>query len=382
MIEVPPFLFDFFRIVLYGVTKGGVMKLRCAIFNNMNSGKNRRYRYNRDKFASFVPDTWRIIDAYSLSDLTSAVHLIREEEINFLMINGGDGTLQRLITELIRELPEDSLPIIIPLRGGTANMVAGNIGVRKNPLDTVRILMRYVDDYSEGRESMQVLPVMPLKVVDRNNGTRYGFAFMNGLIYKIQDLFTKQENPTFSTVVNLVTTTIGGYAIGNPRIRKYYSKIDADLYVDGKRYPEDRYLLMIAAVFQRLLLWFRPFYSPGTKGVSKFYFAASACDPWTMIRNLRAFTTGREVPPRTFNSPAGQVQIKAECGYALDGELIRDRYTDVTIDQGPQMKFFVVPEVIRTSYGITYRAYINPSHIATHIPEDTIARFTRPGLQL
>ncbi|MCL4558389.1 MAG: hypothetical protein M1491_07140 [Deltaproteobacteria bacterium] len=357
------------------------MRLRCAIVNNMNSGKNKRYRYNRDKFMSFVPDTWRIIDSYSLSDLPPAIHLIKEEGINLLMINGGDGTLQRIITELIQGMPENSLPIILPLRGGTANMVAGNIGVRKNPLDTVRILAKYVDDYGKGRETMQVLPVMPLKVTDRNNGIKYGFAFMNGLIYKVQDLFTKQENPTFSTVVNLITTTIGGYAIANPKIRKYYSKISADVSIDGTRYPEDRYLLMIAAVFQRLLLWFRPFYSPDAKGVNKFYFAATASDPWILIRNIRAFTTGKQVPPRTFNSPAGQVQIKAECGYALDGELVRDRYTDITIGQGPMLRFFVVPDVIRTSYGITYRAYINPSHISTHLP-DNIAPFGRLGLQI
>lgn len=354
------------------------MKLRCAIFNNMNSGQNKRYKYNKDKFLSFIPaasdNTCSIIDVYSLSDLPSAIHLIKEEGVKLLMINGGDGTLQRLVTELIKNLPEKDLPIIVPLRGGTSNMIAGNMGIRKNPLDTAKILMHYLDAYGKEEETMQLLPVMPLKITDKSNGIKYGFAFTNGIVYKVQDLFTKQENPTFSTVVNLITTTIGGYMIGNPRIRKYYSKINADIYIDGKKYPEDRYLMTIAGVFQRLLLWFRPFYSPDTKGVNRFYFLAAASDPWVIIRNLRAFSTGKQIPPRAFNGTARQVQIKAECGYALDGELTRDKYTDITIEQGPVFNFLVVPEAIRTSYGITYRSYINPSHIASaHKPDSSTA---------
>jgi diacylglycerol kinase (ATP) len=342
------------------------MELRCCIFNNMNSGKNKRYKYNKDKFLSFVPDDYKVIDAYSLSDLPSVLHLIKEEGINFLMVNGGDGTLQRLLTMLINNLPENKLPIILPLRGGTTNTVSSNLGVRKNPLDTVKILIEHLQSYNRGEETISTLSVRPLKIVDKELGTRYGFTFTNGLIYKVQQLFYKQDNPTFSTVVNLITTTIGGYTIGSQSIKKRYSRISADIFIDGKRYPEDKYLLTIASAFQKLLLWFTPFYNPAAKGVDGFYFVATAADPWLLIRNLRIFSTGKEVPPRTFNNAAYEVIMKADSGYALDGEMSEDKNTELKIEQGPVLKFFVVPETIRTSYGITYKAYFNESHVSVH----------------
>ncbi len=348
------------------------MELRCCIFNNMNSGKNRKYRYNKDKFLQFVPDDFRIIDAYSLNDLNEAVHVIKDEGINMLMVNGGDGTLQQLLTALINAMPADSLPIILPLRGGTSNTVQGAIGVRKNPIDTVKILLKHLELYDKGEDSISSLSVKPLKLTDSKYGIKYGFTFTNGLVYRVQKLYTEQENPTFTTVINLITSTIGGYAIGHTGTKKYYSKINAELYIDGNRYPEQRYLLMFAAVFQRLLLWFKPFYQPEKKGINNFYFIASAVDPWIAIKNLRAFTTGKEIPPHTFNGVPSNVRINAECGYALDGELVNDEYTDIILEEGPLLKFFVVPETIRTSYGITYKAYINPEHVNKYDKDNLI----------
>jgi len=348
------------------------MELRCGIFNNMNSGKNRHYRYNKKKFRSFVPDNYNIIDVYSLSDLPSAVHIIKEEGTNLLMVNGGDGTLQRLITALIDKLPESDLPMILPLRGGTANVVAGNIGVRKNPVDAVKILIDYFGAYKRGEEALSTLPVRPLKITDKKYGLKYGFVFTNGLIYKIQQLFYKEKNPTFSTVVNLITTMIGGYVIRSRKIRRYFNKGLAEIYIDGKKYPEDKYLLTIASAFPKFLLWFAPFYNPEAKGVDRFYFLATSVNPWFAIKNLRVITTGRQIPPKTFNGTPERVSIKTNSGYGLDGEMVEDKYTEILIEQGPALKFLIVPESMRTSYGITHKTYINPYLVSAHKRDSAI----------
>ncbi len=342
------------------------MDVRCCIFNNMNSGQNKRHKYNKDKFHAFVPDNYTVIDVYSPSDLPAAVHMIREEGINLLMINGGDGTVQRLVTEMIKSIPEENLPIILPLKGGTTNTVASNIGVRKNPLDSVKIIIDHIKAYNNGENSLATLPLRPLKLTDKKYGTKYGFLFTNGLIHKVQQLFYKQENPTFSTVVNLVTTMIGGYTLRSQSVKKYFSKTPETILIDGVRYPEDKYLMTFASPLQKLLLWFKPFYNADAKGIDKFYFVATAADPWLIIKNLRIFSTGKQVPPRTYNDTPSHLSIKAEGGYALDGEMNNDEQTELTIEEGPLMKVLVVPETVRTSYGITYRTHFNESLVSMH----------------
>ncbi len=333
----------------------------------MNSGKNKRYKYNKDKFLTFVPDNYTIIDVYSKKDLSVAAHMIKEEGINLIMVNGGDGTIQQLITELIKSLPENKLPIILPLCGGTTNTVATNIGVRKNPLDTVRIMMDYIEFYNSGEEVLATLPLRPLKLTDKVYGTKYGFIFLSGLIHKVQQLFYKEDNPTFSTVVNLVTTMIGGYTIRSKGVTKYFEKTRGEIYIDGIKYPEEKYLLTIASSVQKLILWFKPFYNAHLKGVDRFYFISTSADPWVLIKNLRIFSTGKQIPPRTFNDTASHVTINAEGGYALDGEMVNDSHIDLTLDQGPIIRFLVVPEIIRTSYGITYSTHFNESLVSRHL---------------
>jgi hypothetical protein len=159
---------------------------------------------------------------------------------------------------------------------------------------------------------------------------------------------------------------IGGYTIGNRNVKKYFSKTPETILIDGARYPEEKYLMVFASPLQKLLLWFKPFYNADAKGIDKFYLVATAADPWLLIKNLRIFSTGKQVPPRTFNDSAKQVSISAEGGYALDGEMNNDEQSELTIEEGPLMKFFVVPETVRTSYGITYRTHFNESHVSLH----------------
>ncbi len=78
------------------------MILRSCIVNNMNAGKNKKQAYNRSRFLPYVQRDTVILDTYSIEDLETVVDVIKTEGINLLILNGGDGTLQMGITELIK----------------------------------------------------------------------------------------------------------------------------------------------------------------------------------------------------------------------------------------------------------------------------------------
>ena len=343
------------------------MILRCCIVNNMNSGKNKKQGYNKSRFLPYVlPDTV-VLDTYSTGDLKTVVDVIKQEGINLLILNGGDGTLQAGITELIRHLPHEKIPILLPLRGGTMNMAANNLGIRKSPIDTVRIIMKHIASYHNGEEQLSTIPLKILKIKDAEHGVRYGFTFSNGIVYKIQKAYYATGNPTFQTAANMTTTIIGNFILGTQKGRTFFEKIRSHITIDGKVYPYNKTLLSVASVLQKLVLWFRPFYRPEKKGPDNFYFLSVSMDSFTIIANIRALSGGRLLHEKAFNGVAGKVTIQSDGGYGIDGELTDDGYSDVTIEEGPAINFLVAPESVRTNMiGLTSRHWLNGNFIVNH----------------
>jgi hypothetical protein len=333
----------------------------------MNAGKNRKGAYNKDKFAPYAKEGTFIMDTYSVDELATVVDLIKREGVNLLILNGGDGTLQMTITELIRHLPHEKIPVILPLRGGTMNMVANNLGIRKSPLETVRIITNHIRAFNDGEEQLSTIPLKILKIKDAALGVRYGFTFSNGIVYKIQKEYYATGNPSFQTAANLTTTIIGNFILGTQKGRFFFEKIRAHITIDGRVYPHNKTLLSVASVLQKLVLWFRPFYRPEKKGTDNFYFLSVSMDSFSIITNIRALSSGRLLHEKAFNGVAQRVTVQSDSGYGIDGELSDNGYTDVTIEEGPVINFLVVPESVRTNMiGLTFRHWLNVNLIVNH----------------
>ncbi len=332
----------------------------------MNASKNKAHAYNKTKFIPHIIDDTFVFDTYSVDDLHIALDFIKKEGINLLMISGGDGTLQVTITELLKQMDSAELPIILPLRGGAMNMVVNNFGMRKNPVEAVRILMKHFQAYNRGEEKLATIPMRILKVTDAG-GVKYGFTFSNGIAYKVLKLYYASGQPGFQTAVNAVTNVIGGFVIGSPKYKKYFEKIKVHIEIDGKLYPHDKILISVASVLKKLVLWFKPFYEPEKKGIDDFYFLAAAIKPIESITKIRTLSSGKLQHDKVFNNIVHKVRIKAAGGYNIDGELTDGAETDVTIEPSPVLNFYVVPETIRTNMmGVKFRHYLNGEYIVNH----------------
>ncbi len=127
--------------------------------------------------------------------------LVEEKKVDVLFVNGGDGTMQIVISalvELYRDTPK-MIPKIRPGRGGTQNISADSLDVpRKSLLDgllgktspeiALDDLVRkcsgmYIDDMDEGVNDLDrcVERYHVLKVEDGND-IKYGVTFANGML--------------------------------------------------------------------------------------------------------------------------------------------------------------------------------------------------------
>jgi len=109
------------------------------------------------------------------SNLDSIASEIHDRKAEIVAIDGGDGTIHSVLTKLAEVYGGQSLPCITPLRGGTANALADEIGIKGKPYS---ILKRLVKAYK--KNSIEYAERTALKV-SSNGAADYGFIFATGM---------------------------------------------------------------------------------------------------------------------------------------------------------------------------------------------------------
>src|SRR5688500_9939849 len=81
-------------------------------------------------------------------ELGPALAELEQRELDVLVLNGGDGTVQCALTELLRDPHRDRLPWVARLRGGRTNSTSADLGADRDP---ARGLARLIEAAEAGR---------------------------------------------------------------------------------------------------------------------------------------------------------------------------------------------------------------------------------------
>lgn len=280
------------------------------------------------------------------SDEHSAPDAVRElarAGVEILVVNGGDGTLQRALTEVLcaaspfrrpgdeRELPsESSLPMIAPLRSGRTNMTAYDIGT---PRDARIAIDRLVARARSGRIQESVVRRAALRMQLEPDGVdHWGTFFGVGVIYRgtllTHRIFPKgrAQGVFGSTVVTagLIARALTGRA---PASRDGEDPLTIDpmtVRLDGDLLAAGEFQLLMATTLQRLFAGIRPFWGKGPGGI-RFTALGPGClrHPKQIARVLRGLVPkNRPEADALFESRnVEKVELALDCGISLDGEM-------------------------------------------------------------
>lgn len=125
---------------------------------------------------------------YQITENLDALERVAQEfkaqNIEILGINGGDGTIQRTITTFIHVYKNQPLPKIALLRGGTINIIAGNLGLKGS---SKTLLLDLVEKYHEGSDFTEI----PIRTIKCDN--QYGFMFTGGFASTFLEEYYKNK---------------------------------------------------------------------------------------------------------------------------------------------------------------------------------------------
>ncbi len=307
---------------------------RIGVISNPNSQVNRNH--GLASIETVVADNRQLTHEiiFDFSALDEIVERLIQDDVEVIAVNGGDGTVQAVLTALaLRESNEPS-PKIAILQGGMTNVIAKDVGMRGRPAKALTTLIKHIsDDSEECGNSVEILSRSLIGLV--TNGKEPSiFGMFFGAIGFYQAVLLAQENvrpkglagdlaSASSLVLILVKLLLGRPGVNNPLYKGEAISIALD---DGQKL-ESSHLLLIATTLDRLMLGLMPFWGKADETIR---YTSVAFPPKRLASALLPVLRGK---PRAWMHECGyesgttsDMAIDIKSPVVLDGEIFYPEY--------------------------------------------------------
>lgn len=313
--------------------------MRIGVLSNLKAGGSGARAGTVLEHLARFPDIVHV-ETDSSHSAPEAMRELASANVGILVVNGGDGTLQRTLTEVLCESSPfrktgdvRELPLIAPLRTGRTCMSAYDIG---SPRDARMAIDRLASRVRHGRIQDHVVHRAALRMKLTPDGVdHWGMFFGVGVIYRgtllTHRMFPKgkAQGVFGSTVVTagLIARALTGRAPLVQGDEEDPLTIDPmNVVLDGNRLDAGEFQLLMATTLHRLFAGIRPFWGKGPGGI-RFTALAPGCfrRPQEIARLLRG-RAPKYQPGAAGASPyeshnVEKVELSLDCGISLDGEM-------------------------------------------------------------
>lgn len=251
----------------------------------------------------------------------------KQEQRHTVVVNGGDGTVHKVVTALVRTWG-DTLPRLGVLPAGTMNIIANSVGVRGRPRNVLRRLV------AAGAKAPTVR--VGLMRFDGDGLPVHGFLFGNGIVARFLEVYYEGSEPSPSKAAWILGRGALSAMIGGPSIRRLTRPYEGSVVADGETLAGDRWTAVAAGTVEQLGLGFRAFHlAPAHPG--KMHLQAVGGSVVDLARDLPRIYRG--IPParpgnRELTVTTLVLKSHERIGYMVDGDFYQaDRELRVTVDR-------------------------------------------------
>jgi hypothetical protein len=255
--------------------------------------------------------------------LPEALTELLQHELDVLIVNGGDGTVQYAASELLGNRDLGRLPHIAPLRGGRTNMTAKDLGAQRDPL---KGLSDVIDAADAGRLPELFVHRPIVKVSSTGRPVQYGMFFGVGVIHRAISLVHRTFPPERQGALG--ATLVTGALAAKLLVRPTDGILTPDkvqVVLDGGESYGGEFYLLIATSLGKLFAGLNPYWGEGPGGVR---FTSISSQIKRLARNLPGIVRGRPGPLVTQENGyrshnAEQIELHIDCGFTVDGEIFK-----------------------------------------------------------
>jgi diacylglycerol kinase (ATP) len=309
--------------------------LSIDVILNPRSRANRRDPGLQSRVNAMLGPAGRVVTAADLDGLDDLAAAIAEKPPEALAIHGGDGTLHKTISALIKAFGAKPLPPVAILPGGTMNVVASSLGILGRPESILGHLVLAV----RAARSRGQVPTVRRHCLKVNSD--YGFVFGNGLMANfLEEYYRKQEYGSRRALWILARTFTSGL-VGGSFARKIVRPFEGRVLVDGQPLTWQRLTGVGAATVREVGLGFKLNHR-ADEDPERFCVLAIHGNAVALGFDLPAVHAGRGISPKRAQCGLGRalrIEAPGAFSYTVDGDLYRSTGT-LAVDLGPTVPFF------------------------------------------
>ena len=267
-----------------------------------------------------------------METLPSILGDLAKREAEVLVISGGDGTVQAVLTCLLTNDLFERPPQLAVHGRGMTNMIAADVGLRRRPLQAIAKIVR-------GEEGVSTSERRVLKVTIPGQACQFGMFFGCAGIYRAIQTCRRDIHPMGATADNAIALTLLSLlwrGIWRSETETFQGD-QIDVRINGTDRGIQPYLAIFATTLNRLALGARPFWGRGSGPVRYTHVTSAPRGLWWRIPLVMYGRSKRQLPaPDYFSCGARKIRLVMACPFTIDGELFdarRDEPIEITADQ-------------------------------------------------
>jgi hypothetical protein len=293
---------------------------RIALISNPRSQRNKTRMPAMRDAATRIADLVHV-ELDDVQATAQVLHDLARRQVDLIVVSAGDGTVQKILTELLNGSEFDPLPKVAVLPSGMTNLIAADVGLRGDPARSLDRLCRVAMDGGQGSETV-VRPVLSMQRIPDEppiHGMFLGAAaFYHGIMAardEVHPLGAKHQLAAAMALTLALFRLVTGRC--GPNMLLHGERMTVELNGAPSR-PSD-YLLFMATTLQRLILGVMPFWGEGD---GPLRYTSVGFPPQKLWRALVPAMRGR---PKPWMGARGYLSGRTrECRLILDSPIVFD----------------------------------------------------------
>jgi hypothetical protein len=318
--------------------------LRVGVLSNPLSGGNRKGMADVRTLLAGQPQV-NHREVQTPTDVAAALGDFARQEVDIVTVNGGDGTIQAVLTALFHHQPFETLPLLAILRAGTDSVTARDVGLKGSREHALRKLFTWART-REGDAAIVERSVLRVEGAVKQEPL-YGMIFgaagiYQGIQYTHRNVYTLGLRGSLAPGLTMVRFFSSLAREGSD----FVVPVPIKIQLDRQPLKQLDCALILVCALERLFLGLRPYW--GTEN-APLHFTAISARPRHLVKTLPFILRGRKGRHGTqdngyFSHNFHEMRLTFDSGFTLDGELYTPdfRFGPLLVQEGGQASFLLL----------------------------------------